>query len=49
MQEAYPFTVRAPGKAKDKWDFLQFGPAVPRADQPLEILAVAKAQNTCKM
>ena len=49
MQEAYSFTVKPKGKAKDKWDFLQFGPAVPRADQPLEILAVAKAQNTCKM
>jgi branched-chain amino acid transport system substrate-binding protein len=49
MQEAYTFSVKPKGQAKDKWDFLQFGPAVPRADQPLEILAVQKAQNTCKM
>ena len=25
MQEAYPFTVKAKGKAKDKWDFLALG------------------------
>jgi branched-chain amino acid transport system substrate-binding protein len=49
MQEAYTFTVKPKGQAKDKWDWLAFGPAVPAANQPLEILAVAKAQNTCKM
>jgi branched-chain amino acid transport system substrate-binding protein len=49
MQEAYTFSVKPKGQAKDKWDFLKFGPAVPRADQPLEILAPTKQQNTCKM
>jgi branched-chain amino acid transport system substrate-binding protein len=49
MQEAYTFTVKPKGQAKDQWDFLQFGPAVPRADQPLEILAPTKEQNACKM
>ncbi|HTP62767.1 MAG TPA: ABC transporter substrate-binding protein [Burkholderiales bacterium] len=49
MQEAYTFTVKPKGQAKDKWDFLQFGPAVPRPDQPLELLATTQAQNTCKM
>jgi branched-chain amino acid transport system substrate-binding protein len=49
MQEAYTFTVKPKGQAKDKWDFLQFGPAVPSADQPLEILAPSKEQNACKM
>jgi branched-chain amino acid transport system substrate-binding protein len=49
MQEAYTFTVKPKGQAKDKWDFLAFGPAVPAANQPLEILAPSKAQNTCKM
>jgi len=49
MQEAYTFTVKPKGQAKDKWDFLAFGPAVPAADQPLEILAPSKAQNTCKL
>ena len=48
MQEAYPFTVKPKGQAKDKWDFLKFGAAVPDANQPLEILAVRKEQNTCK-
>jgi len=49
MQEAYPFTVKAKGQAKDKWDFLKFGEAVPSPNQPLEILAPTKADNTCVM
>jgi branched-chain amino acid transport system substrate-binding protein len=49
MQEAYPFTVKARGQAKDKWDFLKFGEAVPSPNQPLEILAPTKADNTCVM
>ncbi len=49
MQEAYPFTVKPKGQAKDKWDFLQFGDAVPRPDQSLELLAPTKAENTCVM
>ena len=49
MQEAYPFTVKAKGQARDKWDFLQLGGAVPAPDQPLDILAPSKDQNTCKM
>ena len=48
MQEAYTFTVKPKGQAKDKWDFLAFGPAVPAANQPLEILAPTKAQSACK-
>jgi branched-chain amino acid transport system substrate-binding protein len=49
MQEAYPFTVKPKGQAKDKWDFLQFGEAVPAPNQPLDLLATTKAENTCKM
>jgi branched-chain amino acid transport system substrate-binding protein len=49
MQEAYPFTVKPKGQAKDKWDFLKFGDAVPAPNQPLELLAPTKAENTCKM
>jgi branched-chain amino acid transport system substrate-binding protein len=49
MQEAYPFTVKPKGKAKDKWDFLQFGAAVPAANQPLDLLAPTREQNTCNM
>ena len=47
IQEAYPFTVKPKGQAKDKWDFLQFGPAVPAASQPLEVINPPKEQNAC--
>jgi branched-chain amino acid transport system substrate-binding protein len=47
MQEAYPFTVKEKGKAKDKWDFLALGPAVPAASESLEVLAPTKEQNAC--
>jgi branched-chain amino acid transport system substrate-binding protein len=49
MQEAYPFTVKAKGQAKDKFDFLKFGDAVPVASQPLDSLATTQAENACKM
>ena len=48
-QEAYPFTVRPKGQAKDKWDFLALGQAVPGANESLEVLSVPKEQNTCVM
>jgi len=47
MQEAYTFTVKPKGEAKEKWDFLKFGAAVPAPNQPLEILAPTKEQNSC--
>ncbi len=47
MQEAYPFTVKLKGQAKDQWDFLALGHAVPNANESLEVLAVQKDQNTC--
>lgn len=49
MQEAYPFTVKPKGQAKDKYDFLQFGNAVPGKNQSLEMLAPSKAESTCRM
>lgn len=49
MQEAYPFTVKAKGKAKDKWDFLALGQSVPGPSESLEVLAVQKDKNTCVM
>ena len=49
MQEAYPFTVKQKGKAKDKWDFLALGAAVPGANEPLEVIAPTKEQNPCVM
>lgn len=49
MQEAYPFTVKPKGQAKDKWDFLALGKAVPEPHQPLESLAPTKEESGCKM
>ena len=49
MQEAYPFTVKAKGKAKDKWDTLQLGQAIPGANESLEVIALTKQQNPCTM
>jgi branched-chain amino acid transport system substrate-binding protein len=49
MQEAYPFTVKAKGKAKDQWDQLELGGAVPAANESLEVLSVNKEQNACVM
>jgi branched-chain amino acid transport system substrate-binding protein len=47
IQEAYPFTVKPKGQAKDKWDFLRFGEAVPAPDQPLESINPPKSANAC--
>ena len=49
MQEAYPFTVKPKGQAKNKQDFLLFGEAVPAANQPLDSLAPPKGESACKM
>jgi branched-chain amino acid transport system substrate-binding protein len=49
MQEAYPFTVKPKGEAKDKWDLITLGAAVPDANEPLEILAPTKEQNPCML
>ncbi len=47
IQEAFPFTVKPKGQAKDKWDFLKFGDAVPAANQPLESINPPKEANAC--
>ena len=49
MQEAYPFTVKEKGKAKDQWDLLQLGAAIPEPNQSLESIALTKEQNPCSM
>jgi branched-chain amino acid transport system substrate-binding protein len=49
MQEAYPFTVKAKGKAKDQWDTLELGAAIPGASESLESIALTKEQNPCSM
>src|SRR3546814_14281857 len=46
IQEAYPFTVKAPGEAKSQWDILDLGPAVPAADQPLEVIYPSREQRS---
>jgi branched-chain amino acid transport system substrate-binding protein len=48
MQEAYPFTVKPKGQAKNKQDFLLFLDPVPGPNEPLELLAPTKAENQCK-
>lgn len=47
IQEAYPFTVKPKGQARDKWDFLKFGDPVPAANQPLEVINPPKSANAC--
>jgi branched-chain amino acid transport system substrate-binding protein len=49
MQEAYPFTVKEKGKAKDQWDLLQLGAAIPEPNHSLESIALTKEQNPCSM
>lgn len=49
MQEAYPMSVKPRGQAKDKYDFLKLGEAVPGPNQPLDALAPPKSENTCTM
>ncbi|HEY2136617.1 MAG TPA: ABC transporter substrate-binding protein [Xanthobacteraceae bacterium] len=47
IQEAYPFSVRPKGQAKDKWDFLALGAAIPGPNEPLDVINPTKEQNTC--
>jgi branched-chain amino acid transport system substrate-binding protein len=49
MQEAYPFTVKGKGKARDQWDTLELGAAIPGPDESLESIALTKQQNPCSM
>lgn len=49
MQEAYPFSVKPKGQAKDKWDFLALGQAVPGPQESLEALAPTREENPCSM
>ena len=49
MQQMYTLTPKKKGEARDKWDFLNLGSAVPNADEPLEIIAPTKQQNLCSL
>jgi branched-chain amino acid transport system substrate-binding protein len=49
MQEAYPFTVKPKGQARDQWDTLELGAAIPEPNESLESIALTKEQNPCSM
>ena len=49
IQEAYPFTVKPKGQAKDQWDLITLGAAVPAANEPLEVINPTKEQNPCSL
>jgi branched-chain amino acid transport system substrate-binding protein len=49
VQEAYTFSPRPKGQAKDKWDFIALGAAVPEANEPLEVINSTKEQNPCSL
>jgi branched-chain amino acid transport system substrate-binding protein len=49
IQEAFPFSVKPKGQSKDKWDFLALGPAIPNANEPLEVINPTKEQNPCTL
>jgi branched-chain amino acid transport system substrate-binding protein len=49
MQEMYTLTPKKKGEARDKWDFLKLGPAVPNANEPLDIIAPTRQENSCNL
>jgi branched-chain amino acid transport system substrate-binding protein len=49
VQEAYTFSPKPKGQAKDKWDLITLGAAVPNANEPLEVINPTKEQNPCSL
>jgi branched-chain amino acid transport system substrate-binding protein len=49
IQEAYTFSPKPKGQAKDKWDLITLGAAVPGADEPMEVLNPTKEINPCTL
>jgi branched-chain amino acid transport system substrate-binding protein len=49
IQEAYTFAPKPKGQAKDKWDLITLGAAVPGADEPMEVLNPTKEVNPCTL
>src|SRR5450631_3989339 len=49
VQEAYTFAPKPKGQAKDQWDLITLGDAVPGAGEPLESLAPTREQNPCTL
>jgi branched-chain amino acid transport system substrate-binding protein len=48
MQEMYTISPKPKGRAKDQWDFLQLGAAVPGPNAPLDSIAPTMQENACK-
>jgi branched-chain amino acid transport system substrate-binding protein len=49
VQEAYTFSPKPRGEAKDKWDLITLGAAVPGPNEPMEVLNPTKEQNPCSL
>jgi branched-chain amino acid transport system substrate-binding protein len=49
VQEAYTFSPKPKGQAKDKWDLITLGAAVPGPNEPMEVLNPTKEQNPCSL
>lgn len=49
VQEAYTFSPKPKGQAKDKWDLITLGATVPNANEPMEVLNPTKEQNPCSL
>jgi branched-chain amino acid transport system substrate-binding protein len=49
IQEAYTFSPKPKGEAKDQWDLITLGAAVPGADEPMEVLNPTKEINPCSL
>jgi branched-chain amino acid transport system substrate-binding protein len=49
IQEAYTFSPKPKGEAKDKWDLITLGTAVPGPNEPMEVLNPTKEQNPCTL
>ena len=47
MQEMYTVTPKPKGTAKDQWDFIALGAALPGPGQSLELLAPTREENPC--
>ncbi|NQW01791.1 MAG: ABC transporter substrate-binding protein [Rhodospirillales bacterium] len=49
IQEAYPFSVKEASKAKDQWDLMDLGPAIPGDNEPLESIYPTPEQSGCSL
>ena len=47
MHEMYAVTALPADKIKNQWDIFSSSPAVPAANEDLEIIAATKEENSC--